>query len=170
MSLYTALLPVCWFIELVHGDLIIVRTMDNIKQRISFQNLHVCTQVSWPWGTCLLVRHAHFRLGCRCSAASSFRRSSRLARSKNKNSVLWRSEFCGCLGRDCGMHLPAETSKLWILVCWILNAVWKPCYLSRHLPNYWTVLHRRRRDGLAIRECREKTLLHYITMDIHHDF
>ena len=31
----------------------------------------------------------------RCSAASSFRRSSRLGRSKNKNSALWRSEFCG---------------------------------------------------------------------------
>ena len=59
------------------------------------QNLHVCTQVSWPWGTCLLVRHAHFRPGCRCSAAASFRRSNWLGRSKNRNSALWRSEFCG---------------------------------------------------------------------------
>ena len=59
------------------------------------QNLHVCTQVSWPWGTCLLVGHAHSHLECRCSAAPSFRRLSRPNCSKNKNSALWRSEFRG---------------------------------------------------------------------------
>ena len=68
-----------------------------------------------------------------------------------------------CLGRDCGM-LCLLNWKLLILVCGILNTVWKPCYLSRHLLNFWTVLHRRHRDGLAIRERREKTLLHYITL------
>ena len=57
-----------------------------------------------------------------------------------------------------------RTPVAFTIVCWILNAVWKPCYLSRHLLNFWTVLHRRRRDGLAIRERREKTLLHYITL------
>ena len=64
--------------------------------------------------------------------------------------------FCGI----CQM-MPLK-EKLRILVL-DFNAVWKPCYLSRHLPNFWIVLHRRRRDGLAIRERWEKTLLHYIT-------
>ena len=34
--------------------------------------------------------------------------------------------------------------------------------------NFWIVLHWRRRDGLAIRERREKTLLHYITLHLHY--
>ena len=57
--------------------------------------LYVRSQVSSPWGTCLLVGHAPFRLGRRCSVAPSFRRSSRLNCSKNKNSALWLPEFCG---------------------------------------------------------------------------
>ena len=75
-----------------------------VKQRIGFK---ICMYVSSPRGTCLLVEHAHFSLGCRCSAAQSIRRSSRLDSSKNKNSALWRLEFCG-VWTETWNALPAE--------------------------------------------------------------